>query len=177
MSIDNLKQQLPDFARDIRINLGRVLDEATSKGLSNTQIFGIALASAYATQNPTVITEIQSASAEVISAEELEAAKSAASVMAMTNVYYRTVNQISDPDYTSRQSGLRMQVLANHGINKTDFELYSLAVSAVNGCHHCVDSHAQKVVAEGVSKDGVQSTIRIAAVLTAAAQAISIPTQ
>lgn len=173
MSIENLKSKINDYAKDIRLNLGSVLDTG-AEGLTEAQVAHIALASAYATQNETIISEIVDEFAGKVSEEELEAAKSAAVIMAMNNVYYRTMPMIDDDEYLKMSTGLRMQILASHGIDKTDFELMSIAVSSINACKFCVKSHVKKVSSDGISKQGVQSTIKIAAVINAAAQAVVI---
>ena len=67
---------------------------------------------------------------------------------------------------------LRMNVIGNPGIDKTTFELYSLAVSAINGCGSCMAAHDRVVRTAGVSVEGVQSTIRIAAVIHGTAVAL-----
>ena len=63
-----------------------------------------------------------------------------------------------------------MTVIGNPGIDKTEFELYALAVSAINGCGFCVAAHAKKIAASGLSKEAVQSAARIASVVSAVAQ-------
>jgi alkyl hydroperoxide reductase subunit D len=172
--MDVIKETIPDFAKDIKINLSNVLTELGSPGLTGKQIAGVALASAYAVNVPAVRQSVEGLVAETLSPEEVTAAKSAATIMAMTNVYYRSLHYLSDSEYSSLPAKLRMTVIGNPGIAKTDFELYSLAVSAVNGCQYCVDAHAVKVTGGGISKEGVQSVIRIAAVIVAYAQAVSI---
>lgn len=109
-----------------------------------------------------------------LSEAELQAAKSAAAVMGMNNVYYRFLHLVSDKDYGKMPARLRMNVIGNPGIAKVDFELYSLAVSAINGCGMCMDAHVHEIIKGGVSKNGIQSCIRIAAVVNAAAQALVI---
>ncbi len=173
MSIDNLKSQIGDYAKDIRLNLGSVLTTGY-EGLTDSQVAQIAIASAYTTQNEVVISEIVDEFQSKISEAEFEAAKSSATIMAMNNVYYRTIHFTGDDEYMKLSAGLRMQVIASHGISGVDFELTSIAVSAINGCEFCVKSHVAKVTKEGLSKQGVQSTIKIAAVLKAVAQAIVI---
>lgn len=167
MSIENIKSAIPDYAKDIRLNAGRVITENGSKGLSLHQIYGIALSAGLATENQWLIDQLTGLASETLGDAGVQAAHSASSIMAMNNVYYRSTGMLSDPTFSTMQAGLRMQVLANHGIDKVDFELNSLAVSAVNGCKYCVDSHAKKLMAEGISHEGIQSTIKIAAVLTA----------
>ncbi len=62
-------------------------------------------------------------SASILSEAEILAAKSAASIMAMNNVYYRSMSQLKDDAFKSLPAGLRMQVIGNPGIEKLDFEL------------------------------------------------------
>jgi alkyl hydroperoxide reductase subunit D len=174
MTIDAIKDQIADYARDIRLNLGTVLTAEGAPDLSPNQIAGIALASAFAAKNTTLIAGLQAEFKTVLSEAEIEAAKSAASVMAMNNVYYRFAHLVSDKDYATLPARLRMNVIGKPGIPKVDFELYSLAISAINGCGMCMDAHVHEVTKAGVTKTGVQSTIRIAAVVNAAAQALFI---
>lgn len=176
MSIESLKENLPDYAKDIRLNLGSVLSTDGAPDLSQNQIFGIALASAYATKNTTVIEAVRAEAASTLSAEEVQAAKSAATIMGMNNIYYRFVHLVGDAQYGKLPAKLRMNVIGAPGIAKVDFELYSLAVSAINGCGMCMEAHVHEVIKAGVSPLGVQSSIRIAAVVNAAAQAEFIST-
>lgn len=173
-AIAEAQQSVPDFAKDIRLNLGSVLTPEGSPGLTPSQVAGVALASAYAARQRSVIADLESYARTVLGPEEIRAASSAASIMAMTNVYYRFIHLVNDPDYGQMPARLRMSVIGSPGIARTDFELYCLGVSAVNGCAYCVESHARKVTAEGITKEGVQSVARIAAVLFAAAQAARI---
>lgn len=172
MSIQEIRNQLGEYAKDIKLNLGNVLTEEGAPGLSQSQIHQIALASSYATRNKTLIEAI---TAEVqLSEAEVNAAKAAATIMAMNNIYYRFVHLVSDKHYGTMRANLRMNVMANPGVDKLDFELMSLAVSAIEGCGMCIDSHVREVEKAGISKDGVQSAIRIAATINATEQALVI---
>jgi len=173
MTLEALKDSLGDFAKDIKLNLSTVLTIEGAPDLQQKQIYGIALASAYSTKNRAVIDAVIQA-AGILSGAELNAAKAAASIMAMNNVYYRFVHLISDEEYGKMPAKLRMNVIGNPGIEKIDFELYCLAVSAINGCGKCMDAHAHEVAKAGVSKLGIQSVIRIASVINAVTQAASI---
>ena len=84
----------------------------------------------------------------------LGAAKAAAAIMAMNNIYYRFVHLVSAPDYKSMPAKLRMNVIGRPGVEKTDFELWSLAVSAINGCGMCVDAHERELRKAGVGDGG-----------------------
>ena len=172
MSIEALKEMMPETAKDIKVNLSKVLSEEGAPGLAGTQILATALASAYATRQPQLIAALSAEASTLLSAEEMTAAKSAATIMAMNNIYYRFIHLAADDEIKKMPANLRMQVIANPGVTKLDFEIYSLAVSAINGCGMCMESHFHELVKQGLSKQGAQSAIRIAAVVNAAAQAL-----
>lgn len=174
MSLDNLKEMMPSYAKDTKLNLSSVLTEAGSPNLTLNQIYGTALACAYTTKNQVLIREILEEVQGTLSPQEIEAVKAATSIMGMNNIYYRFLHMASDKEFSQYPANLRMQVIGNPGIDKKDFELYSLAVSAINGCGMCIDSHVHHLVKEGVHKTGIQSSIRIAAVINAAAQVLTI---
>ena len=163
MSIDTLKDLLPDYAKDLKLNLSSLAQEET---LNEQQLWGTFAATALAGRNETVIREIMAAAAGHLSAEALEAAKAAAAIMAMNNVYYKFTGMMDD-NYRTMPAKLRMNVIGNPGVDKIDFELWSLAVSAINGCQFCIKSHEKKVVAEGLTREQVQAAVRIAAVVQA----------
>jgi lipoyl-dependent peroxiredoxin subunit D len=166
MSIESLKSALPDYAKDLKLNLSSVL---TTPGMTPQQIWGTALASAIAARNPDVIRAVAAEAAQHLDAPTLAAAKTAAAVMAMNNVYYRFVHLSGTQDYRTMPARLRMNGLAGHGADPVDFELWSLAVSAINGCGMCIDAHEREVVKKGASKELVQNVVRIAAVIQAVA--------
>jgi alkyl hydroperoxide reductase subunit D len=174
MTIEQLRDSLGDYAKDIRLNLGAVLTPDGAPDLTTNQIFGIALASAYSTKSAAVIAAVKEDAATVLSEAELNATKAAATIMAMNNIYYRFNHLVSDPEFGKMPAKLRMNVIGAPGIEKVDFELYSLAVSAINGCGMCMDAHVHEVSKAGVSKLGIQSAIRIASVVNAVAQAAVI---
>lgn len=173
-TLESLRGQVPDYAKDIRLNLGSVLSTEGAPDLSIEQIHGIALASAYATRSADVIAAIEGETSSTLSPEARTAAKAAASIMAMNNVYYRFTHLVNDSELSKLPAKLRMNVIGSPGIAKVDFELYSLAVSAINGCGMCMEAHVREVEKAGISKLGIQSSVRIAAVINAAAQAIAL---
>lgn len=173
-SIEALRDILPDYAKDIRLNLSSALKEDPNSGLSLAQIYGIALASAYATRNHAVINAVAGDAAQHLGEDEINAAKAAATIMAMNNIYYRSTYMVQDDDIAKLPAGLRMNVIGNPGIDKLTFELYTLAVSAINGCSGCIQAHARAVAHGNLPKAAVTHSFRIAAVLNAAAQALSI---
>jgi alkyl hydroperoxide reductase subunit D len=166
MGIDTLKAALPAYAKDTKLNLGSV---TTTSSLSAQQLWGTLVAVAYASRNAVVLREIAGEAAKNLPAEALEAAKAAASIMAMNNVYYRAKHLIGEQAYQSLPARLRMQVIGKPGVDKIDFELWCLAVSAVTGCGACLESHEKALVAAGASRDHVHDALRIAGVVHAAA--------
>ncbi|MEV8638871.1 carboxymuconolactone decarboxylase family protein [Streptosporangium sp. NPDC051023] len=166
MSVDNLKSALPDFAKDIKLNLGSLV---TTSSLDEQQLWGTLLACAAATRSQRVIAEIAGEAADVLSAEAFRAAKAAAAIMAMNNVYYRSMHLIGDETYATMPAKLRMTVIGNPGVDKVDFELWSLAVSAIGGCGRCLESHEQVLRQAGMPREQIQEAIRIAAVVNAVA--------
>ena len=166
MSIDALRDQIPDYAKDIRLNLGTLSSETS---LSDQQKWGAFFASALAAGNAEVIKAIAAEVEGKLSPEALTAAKAAAAIMGMNNIYYRATHLMSAKEYATMPAKLRMNVIGNPGVEKVDFELWSLAVSAVNGCGMCLDSHEKVVRKAGLSTDQVQTALRIAAAVNAAA--------
>lgn len=174
MTIETIRQSLGEYAKDTKLNLGKVFEEEGAPGLTLKQIYMVGLASAYATKVPTVIDAVAAHVDAELSEEEKNASKAAATIMGMNNIYYRFLHLVSDKDYSKLPANLRMNIIGKPGIDKVDFELISLAVSAINGCGMCMDAHVNEVVKGGISKEGVQSSVRIAAVVNAAAQAVVI---
>lgn len=174
MSIDNIKNKIGDSAKDIRLNISSIMTNFGG-GLDERETYMIALSSAYATKCKFTIENIANIVSQKLSTEEVEAAKSAASIMAMNNIYYRFVHLCSDKEYGKMPAGLRMQVIGSSaGVDKKIFEAMSLAVSAINGCGMCIDSHVQQLVNAGMTKQAIQTTIKIAAVVNAVCQAVCI---
>lgn len=166
MGLETLKAALPDYAKDTKLNLSSVI---TTSKLPEQQLWGTVVATALASRSATVIRELVEEARGHLSEEALTAAKGAASVMAMNNVYYRTMHLIGDEEYGNLPARLRMQVIANPGVDKTDFELWCLAVSAVNGCGRCLESHEQVLRKAGLSREPIHEAIRIASVVHAVA--------
>lgn len=174
MNIDPIKNLVPDFAKDIRLNVSSVLKDSGAPGLSENQIAQIALASAYGARNPHVIAATEAAIDGVLSEQDIAAARTAAALMGMNNVYYRFLHLASNDEYAKLPARLRMNAMANPGVDKVDFELMSLAVSAINGCGACVDSHEKVVRKHDISAEGVQSAVRIASTINAVAAVADI---
>ncbi|MGH8162395.1 MAG: carboxymuconolactone decarboxylase family protein, partial [Gammaproteobacteria bacterium] len=169
MTIEQLKDQLPDYAKDLRLNLESVLSEGGSPGLDAKQIALVALASAIAARHAPLTEAMSTFAAGHASAEESDGARAAAAIMGMNNVYYRFIHAVSDEQYATLRASLRMNVMARPGCDKTSFELACFAVSAINGCAACMESHEKTLRGRGLGAQAVQSAARIAAVVHAVA--------
>jgi alkyl hydroperoxide reductase subunit D len=164
-NLDGIRDALPDYARDLKLNLGSVLTPSGAPGLNEKQIWSIALASAIASRNTGFARSVEAQSRAHLADVEVQGAKAAAAIMGMNNIYYRFLHLVEDGEYQTMPARLRMNVIANHGIDKLDFELISLAVSAVNGCGLCVTSHEKKLRQHEVAREAIQSAVRIAATI------------
>ncbi len=170
--LDAIREALPEAAKDIRLNLGSVLQGGA---LSPGQRWGVAVASAIAARNPALRDAVLvDAGAAGIPAAVVEDARAAAALMAMNNVYYRFRHLIGKAAYSDKPARLRMNRLARPLTSKVDFELYSLAVSAINGCENCLRSHEEAVLAGGLSEEHVHDAVRIAATIQAAAVSLEL---
>jgi lipoyl-dependent peroxiredoxin subunit D len=171
-AVEELRAAIPEAAKDIKLNLQSVLQPGA---LSPAQRWGVAIASAVATRNERLRDAILHDARAVVGAEVIDDALAAAALMAMNNVYYRFRHVIGKESYSQMPARLRMQRIARPASNKVDFELFCLAVSAINNCEMCMRSHEDVVVKGGLSEDQVHDAIRIAATLNAAAVAIELP--
>jgi lipoyl-dependent peroxiredoxin subunit D len=168
--INEIKALVPDYAKDIRINLDGTLGRST---LPPNETAAVALAAAYAARSPRLVAAIRAADA--LPEVEANAALTAAALMAMNNVWYPYVEMSADPELKARPAQLRMQAYANHaGVDQRLFELYALAASIVGKCHFCVQSHYALLKQAGMSVDQLRDVGRIVAVIAAAANAVAV---
>jgi alkyl hydroperoxide reductase subunit D len=171
-SLDTIRDAIPDYARDLKLNLGSVLATTGAPGLTDKQIWAVALASAIASRNLPFTRDIESLAAAHLDAAYINGARAAASIMGMNNIYYRFLHLVEDSEYAQMPARLRMNVIGSPGIDKQDFELLSLAVSAINGCGTCVASHERTLRKHGLGREAVQSAVRIAATVHAVARVL-----
>jgi len=164
--MQSLRERIPDYAKDLRLNLD-ALEKIES--LSTRQLWGTALASALAARNDELVRVIDAEARKHLDEAGLAAARTAAALMGMNNVYYRALHLVSNEEYRALPARLRMQGIANPGVERVDFELECLAVSAIHGCGSCLDSHEQELRKRGATALQVQDALRIASILHAIA--------
>ena len=167
MTLQSIQESLAAYAKDIKLNLSRLLNNA--EHLTEQQFWGTMVACAVASKNKPLLAAITQDATEKLSPEALLAAKSAATLMAMNNIYYRFTHLVSNQEYRKMPANLRMNIMAQPGIDKLDFELFSMAVSAINGCGMCMDSHEKVLVSKGISEETVQAAVKVGATLSAVA--------
>jgi alkyl hydroperoxide reductase subunit D len=170
--VEMLRDRLPEAAKDIRLNLQSVMGAGP---LSTAQKWGVAVASAIAARNPELRDAFLADAATEVDALVIDDAAAAAALMAMNNVYYRFRHFMGTSGYEQKPARLRMNRIVKPVTNKADFELFCLAVSAINGCETCVRSHEKAVIEGGLTEEHVHDAVRIAATVHAAAVALEMP--
>jgi lipoyl-dependent peroxiredoxin subunit D len=171
MSLDALRESLPAYAKDLSLNLSTLAAEET---LSPQQKWGAFVASAYAAGSGPVIRAVKEAAREAGLSEEAQtAAKGAAAIMGMNNIYYRALHLMkAGEEYRSLPARLRMTIIGNPGVDKCDFELWSFAVSAINGCGMCMDAHEAELKKTCFTNLQIQTALRIAAVVNGVSRVV-----
>lgn len=170
-ALQDLAARIAEPGRDLRLNLDAVLRDSV---LTDAQRWGVALAAAIAARHPELRDAVAARAAAAVEPAVLDDARAAAALMAMNNIYYRFRHMMGESGYAQRPARLRMTRIARPATNKADFELFCLAVSAINGCAACVRSHEAAVRAGGLSEDAVHDAVRIAAALHGAAVALEL---
>ena len=163
MEVSKYTENIQPFAKDLKLNLQSVLSEEGAPGLSQVQICLIALCCSYAVQEKSLIEFILNEGK--LADADVNAAKSAAVIMGMNNVYYRFLHLADEKEFSKLPAKLRMSVIGNPGVAKVDFELMSLAISAISGCGMCINAHVEALKKIGTSTEAIQSAVRIASVI------------
>jgi alkyl hydroperoxide reductase subunit D len=162
MNLEALLDTVPGYAKDLKLNFSSVMAQTE---LTKQQLWGTAVASAIASRNPEMIQAVFAEAANHLSSQALEAAKGAAALMGMNNIYYRFHHLSQNEKYATLPARLRMNIVRTHGIEPADFELWCTAASAINGCGKCVDAHERVLREKGVNEESINAAIRVASVI------------
>ena len=166
--LDSIKALIPDYAKDIRLNLDGALARSS---LAAEDALGVALAAAFAARSRPLVDALRAATPPA----EANAALTAAALMGMNNAWYPFVEMAGDEDLKSQRAELRMNAYATSGgVAKRKFEAFALAASIVGKCHFCVASHYALLKKEGLTTLQLRDIGRIAAVVNAAAQVLAV---
>jgi len=162
--MEKFLESIPEHAKDLKLNLGTVLRQPE---LTEQQAWGTAVSTAVASRNPRLVEVVLAEAAGHLNEQAIHAARAAAAVMGMNNIFYRFRHLSTNPKYGDMPARLRMQAIRTHGSDPVDFELWCLAVSAINGCGVCVDSHEHVLREKGINEETILAAVRIAAVMYA----------
>ncbi len=165
MALDELIGGLPAYAKDLKLNYSSLVKQSTD--LTPQQLWGTVVVAAIATRNAELTTEVIAEAEAILSPGALEAAKAAAAIMGMNNIYYRFHHLTTNEKYATLPARLRMNVLRGHSVEHVDFELWCLAVSAINACGKCVDSHEKVLREKGATEELINAAVRVASVIHA----------
>lgn len=166
--VEQLKESIPDYAKDIKLNLDAVINRSTIDPDDATYI---AIAAAFATGNAKLLSFIVASSTNEV---EKNAALSAGSIMAQNNVWYPYIEMADDANLKGLPAQLRMNAITSHGgTTKGKFEAYSLASSIIGKCHFCVKAHYETLKQEGYSVEQLRDIGRIAATVNALSKILS----
>jgi len=159
--VDNIKAEMPEYAKDIKLNLDATIKRSTLGDMAEY----VALAAAFATGHHKLWTWIHS---EMTDEHEANAAITAASIMAMNNIWYPYVEMSKDIQLKNLPAQLRMNAISTHaGTTKEKFEAYSLAASIVGKCEFCVKAHYDTLRKAGYTAEQLRDIGRISAVIVA----------
>lgn len=173
MSLPAIIAKIPDYAQDIKKNFVELFTKQV-EGLTEAQVYGISLACCYSLKNDYLLHNFKRVAKLYIEDKYSEATRIAAIVMAMNNTYYTFASEFADDEIRDMPSDLSMAKLSDHGINKTDFEMFLTAVSIINRCNYCFNFHGTRLLERGVSKQALKNIARIAAILKGTSEALQI---
>jgi len=162
--MEQLLSKIPEYAKDLKLNLQAVVKQPD---LTEQQTWGTVVACAMASRNRIVIDALLAEAASHLQPVAVEAAKSAAAIMGMNNIFYRFQHLSEHEKYSTLPARLRMNVMRTHGSDPLDFELWCLAVSAINGCGKCIVAHERTLREKGMTEETVIAAVRIASVVHA----------
>lgn len=162
MHLDTLLATVPAHANDLKLNLTHLLGQAE---LTPQQAWGTAVASAITARNAQLLAAVTESAGNQLKPEALAAARAAAAIMGMNNIYFRFLHLAQNKNYGAMRARLRMNALRTHGIEPVDFELFCIAASAINGCGDCIDAHEKLAREKGASEEMVLAAVRLASVI------------
>lgn len=172
MTLEDILNQLPEYARDMKHNLNRVMTPKGAPGLSEREIAALMVAGALAASSKSLQKATENFALEYLSQTEIDGAKTAHAIMSMTNIYYRFLHTLENTEYQRMPSGLRRLSEKDPGIDPICFHLSALAVSSINHCKVCMDYHERKLKKLEVSAEAIQSAVRIASVMNAVGEVL-----
>lgn len=175
MSVSSVAKKLPEYALNIKQNLLSIFVNGNTS-LANPQLYGVALTVGYLLGNEQLLNAIRAEAKLHLEEVDAKACKIAAVMMSMNNTYYRFAHYTCDPELINMPLELYMDSIFNIEVTKSDFEIYCLAASILNGCQYCVNIHKKKLTDDGIAMTTIRDIGRVVSVLKATSEAIGIET-
>ncbi|HYE25046.1 MAG TPA: carboxymuconolactone decarboxylase family protein [Clostridia bacterium] len=169
MNVEQILDLLPDYAKDLRLNWTSLLSQGE---LTDSQKWGSFVAAAFVSRNPELLAAVEAEASKAVAPETIHAAKGAAAIMGMNNIYYRFQHLCGNEKFATMPPRLRMNIMRTHGADPVDFELWSIVASAINGCGKCVTAHEKVLAEKGVTEEVILQAVRIASVVHGVAVAL-----
>ena len=171
MGVDTIRSAVPEYAKDLRLNLGSVI---TTSSLEPLMAWGAALTAALVSKNEQVIQGILEDAKEHLDETHINGVKTTAAIMSMSNVWYKFTDLIQDEEVKKLPPKLRMNAIMNHGgVSPALFEGWGLAASVVNACGICVNAHAAQMRKQELTAQNIVDIGRIATVVKAVSDTLS----
>jgi alkyl hydroperoxide reductase subunit D len=165
MQLEQLVESLPEYAKDLKLNYSTLV--RYNADLTPQQLWGTMVACAFSLCCEKLRHAVFEAASAYLTPQAADAAKSAAAIIGMNNVYYRFLSLVTNENYSAMPTKLRMNIIRTHGVDPLDFDLWSLAVSVINGCGKCIDAHEKLLRKKGLVEEPILAVVRIAAVVSA----------
>lgn len=152
------------YIKDLKINVGNVLNNAQHLNRKESLLLALAVA---ANERFTLLQDafIQLALNAGATDAEIAEVIACTSLMNTNNIFYRFRHFMKKDFYSNQQAGIKMSIMMNPVLGKEFFELLSLVVSSINGCEMCVTSHEQSVLQHGASESRVFEAVKLGAVI------------
>jgi alkyl hydroperoxide reductase subunit D len=152
------------FIKDLKINVGNVLNNAQHLSRKESLLLALAVA---VNERFVPLQESLSGLVREAGASEAEIAEIVActSLMSTNNIFYRFRHFVKKEFYENQPAGIKMSIMANPVLGKEFFELVSLVLSSVNGCELCVGSHERSVLQHGSTESRVFEGVKLGAII------------
>jgi alkyl hydroperoxide reductase subunit D len=165
MQLEQLVDALPEYAKDLKLNYSTLVRH--NADLTPQQLWGTMLACAYSLCSETLTLAVLEAASLHLTPQAADAAKGAAAIIGMNNIYYRFLSLVTNEKYNAMPPKLRMNIIRTHGVDPRDFDLWALAVSVIHGCGKCINAHERLLREKGLVEETIVAVVRIAAVVSA----------
>ena len=172
MTIDDLKSEIPEFAKDIKLNLSSLI---INSEYDEELVYGCAYASSLAVGDKKISEVFEDECSSRFGIEFIKAVKTTVTIMTLNNVWYKYRDSMPSTEMKMAPQKMRVNAMANHaGLEKILFESLSLCISAINGCTFCIKAHSDLLLENGKTKDYIFNIGRIASVISSLSKTYSL---